>query len=138
MKRDTRWERRFPDDSRRGRGGLAVTAEGRGLACEDFLTGGLWDTAPSEISQDSAPALMQRGRWDGPGGRGVREGQRPETEPSPWFYFCRQTEDHLDLVSEAVRVCWGFEPRPTCSVAPSMECRVRLVLSPMCVCVLFG
>lgn len=43
---------RFPDDNRRMRGRLAITAEGCGLACEDFLTGGLWDIASSEISQD--------------------------------------------------------------------------------------
>ena len=49
------------------RGGLAVTAEGRGLACEDFLPGGLWEIAPLEISEElshsgpeSCPALMQR------------------------------------------------------------------------------
>lgn len=44
---------RFPDDNRRKRGGLAVTAEGCRLACEDFLTVGLWNIASSEISQDS-------------------------------------------------------------------------------------
>lgn len=67
VKRDTRWERRFPGDNRGMRGGLALTAEGRGLACEDFLTGGLWEIAPSEISEElchsgpeSCPALMQR------------------------------------------------------------------------------
>ena len=60
-------ERRFPGDNRRMRGGLAVTAEGRGLACEDFLPGGLWEIAPLEISEElshfgpeSCPALMQR------------------------------------------------------------------------------
>lgn len=44
---------RFPDDNRKMRGGLAVTAEGCRLACEDFLTGGLWDVASSEISRGS-------------------------------------------------------------------------------------
>lgn len=68
----------------------------------------------------------------------MRGGRRPQTELPPWFYFCSQTEDHLDLVSEALgRVRWlgalgpPVAPRGAWSTHPALHRRVRM-------CCLFG
>lgn len=83
------------------------------------------------LGQRDYSALKQTGGWVA-----MWEGQEPKPEPSSsWFYFCSQTEDHLDLVSAAQMLAVPLSS----SFAPCYwVCSMTMCASLLLVCLMCG